>query len=392
MDVIGDLLRVGLLTQIGDYEDRVTMLRSGSTSLATRFGSDLRPLVREALVAGVDETTPVDSETMKAADEALLAAWATCRNVFPEPPAEILRAMLVGAVAMAAEDNSDVLTAGWYSLRSAVELLPSSRWAGPLSALAAMWDDIVWDHVAAAWSPVSASSKVRMPAVPKVEEDRIAVESTARNQAQTFVDAGNYNQFASVMQASYVDHVNSLLSAAELLAATAQKRSVEALRSFAGELGTKLRDALVTHERSIDSMRLRSDLIWWQQAAFSPSKRVGYSTLNPVEAVIVTAIDLHKLMPPVAPLAAEHMLSELVSQATGNAEVTLEELSTADAVGLLPEVQASTLPTLLEAVIAGNETPLVARDHEFKAGRLAVLLFRELQAMRLTRAAGPDGS
>jgi hypothetical protein len=281
-----------------------------------------------------------------------------------------------------------VLAASWYSLRSAVELLPSSRWAEPLSALVATWDDIVWERVAAAWSPVSASSKVRMPAVASFDDDRIGVKSSARDQAKTFVEAGNYNQFAQAMQASYIDHVNSLLSASEVLAASAHRRSVETLRSFAGDLGTKLRDALVMHERSIDSMRLRSDLIWWRQTGFSPRKRVGYSTLSPVEACLVSAIDLHELMPPVAPLAAEHLLSELVSQATGNPELTLADLSSADAAeGLLPEVDTHTPPLLLDAVNAGHQTPLLTRDHRMKAGRLAVLLFRELQAARLTRRA-----
>lgn len=386
MDIIGDLLRAGLLTQIGDHEDRVEMVRSAAASLAEQFGADLRPSVPDALVAGIDEETAVRSEIMKAADEALLASWTTCRNVFPEPPAEILRAMLVGAVATAAEKDSEVLAAGWYSLRSAVELLPTSRWAEPLSTLVRTWDDIVWETVAAAWSPVSASSKVRMPAVASFDDDRIAVESNARDQAKTFVEAGNYNQFAQAMQGSYVDHVNSLLTASEILAASAHRRSVEALRSFSGDLGTKLRDALVTHERAIDSMRLRSDLIWWRQTGFSPRRRVGYSTLSPAETCLIAAIDLHELMPPVAPLAAEHLLSELVSQATGDAKLSLAELSSADAAeGLLPGVGAHTPPLLLDAVSGGHKTPLLARDHKMKGGRLTVLLFRELQAARLTR-------
>lgn len=385
MDVVGDLLRAGLLTQIGDNEDRVTMLGLATASLAERFGSDLRPLVPNALVAGVDETTSIRGEVMKAADEALLANWTTFRNVFPEPPAEILRAMLVGAVTTAAEKNSEVLTAGWYALRSALELLPTSRWSEPLSAVAATWDDTVWESVAAAWSPVHTSSNVRMPSVAKFEDDRIGVKSTAREQAQTFVDAGNYNQFTQAMQPMYVNHVNSLLSASEVLAATAHKRSVESLHSFAGDLGSKLRGALAMQERAIESMRLRSDLMWWQQTGFSPSKRVGYSTLRPVEAVLVAAVDLHELMPPLAPLAAEHLLSEFISKATDNLKLTLDELSAADAVGQLPEIEASAPAMMLDAVIAGNKTPLLARDHKLGAGRLAVLLFRELQAARLTR-------
>jgi hypothetical protein len=153
-----------------------------------------------------------------------------------------------------------------------------------------------------------------MPAVPKFEGDKIVVKSTARDQAQAFVDAGNYNQFASEMQSSYVNHFNNVLAASEFLAAESHRRSVEALKSFSTDLGNKLRETLVAQERSIESMRLRGDLLWWQQTAFSPSRRVGYSEMEPVEVPLIAALDLHLLMPNVAPVAAEHMLSELVSK------------------------------------------------------------------------------
>ncbi len=291
--------------------------------------------------------------------------------------------MLVGAAAVAAEKDDDVLAAGWYTLRSALELFPVSRWAEPLTSLVLSWDDLIWKKVAAAWSPVSAASNVRMPAVPKFDADRIAIKSPARAQAQAFVEEGNYSQFATVMQQSYVEHVDHLLSASEMLAAASHKRSVESLRSFASDLGTKLRDTLTIQERSIDSMRLRSDLLWWRQTGFSPTKRVGYSTLGPAEVTLVAAVDLHKLMPPVAPLAAEHLLFELVSQATNDSKLTLDELSGADAVSLLSEVEAPT-QSLLGSVVAKNEVSLLKRDQQTGAGRLAVLLFRELQAMRLS--------
>jgi GTPase-associated system helical domain len=113
VDVIGELLRAGLLTQIGEAEDRVEFVRAASASLADRLGSDLRPLVPHALVAGIDGSGLGDVEAMVAADEALSAEWSTYRNAFTEPPAEILRAMLVAAVASAAEKDADLRAAGW---------------------------------------------------------------------------------------------------------------------------------------------------------------------------------------------------------------------------------------------------------------------------------------
>lgn len=158
-----------------------------------RLGSDLRPLVPHTLMAGVDEAGLGDSEPMVAADEALSAKWSTYRNAFTEPPAEILRAMLVAAVASTAEKHADLLAAGWYTLRTAIDFLPASRWRAPLTELVKSWDDAVWEGVESSWSPAAASSTLRMPAVPKFEGEKIGVKSTARDQAKAFVDAGNYN-------------------------------------------------------------------------------------------------------------------------------------------------------------------------------------------------------
>lgn len=390
MDVIGDLLRAGLLTQIGEGEDRVEMVRSATVSLARQFTLDLRTSLPHALVAGVDEATPVTAAPMVAADAALLDEWSTYRNVFPEPPAEVLRAMLVGAVAQAAEQDFSLLAAGWYTLRTALETLPVSRWQAPLNALASLWDDAAWRKVTESWSPIPASSTVRMPSIENYEEQRIPVKSDARTKAQEFQDAANFQQFASALQSSYAEHVDTMLEASEFLAALAYKKSNEALRAFASDLGTKLRHSLAVHETAIESMRLRSDLLWWRETSFSPTRRVGYSELSAAEAAVVAALDLHLLMPAVAPLAAEHMLSELVAKACDSAVVTLSELS-AVSIDAMPESPGLSPSLVLDAVQGGEATPLLGADAKVDTGRAAVLLFRDLQARRLS-VASSEGS
>jgi hypothetical protein len=366
MDVIGQLLRAGLLTQIGESEDRVRFVRAASAALADRLGSELRPLVPHALMAGVDESSSGSVEPLIAADKALSAEWSTYRNAFTEPPVEILRAMLVAAVSSAAEKDSDLLAAGWYALRSAIDFMPVSRWQAPLTELVESWDNAVWASVESSWSPVDVSSTLRMPAVSKFEEEKLGVKSNARTQAQTLAGAANWQVFAQQMQETYVDHVNSLLAASEFLAAQ-------------------------SHRRSVESMRLRGDLLWWQQTSFSPSRRVGYSELEAVEVPLVAALDLHLLMPKIAPLAAEHMLSELVSRTTNDPKMTIEELAGAAVAGL-PGGAGHAPASVLDAIQSTVETPLMTRDYKVNARRFAVLAFRDLQARRLARGGGSGES
>lgn len=141
---------------------------------------------------------------------------------------------------------------------------------------------------------------------------------------------------------------------------------------------------LLAQERSIESMRLRGDLLWWQQTAFSPSRRVGYSEMDAIEVPLVAALDLHLLMPKIAPLAAEHMLSELVSQTTNDPKVTIDDLAGAAVEGL-PEGSGHAPASVLDAIQSTVETPLMPRDYKVSARRVAVLAFRDLQARRLAR-------
>lgn len=230
-----------------------------------------------------------------------------------------------------------------------------------------------------------------MPAVSKFDDNRITVptSATAREEAASFVASGNWNTFAQTMMAGYANHVESIVSASEVAAATALRQSNEDLRTFAGELGKKLREILAAQENAIESTRLRGELLWWQRTAFSPTRRVGYSDLELAEVPVVAAYDLHLLMPEVAPLAAEHLLSGVVAKASGNGKVSIDDLS--GAADSLPAGSGHTPTLVLDAAQSDARTQLLTRSKEMKAGRAAVLLFRDLQARRLS-GTGTDGS
>lgn len=391
MDLIGELLHRRLLTEIGEGEERLAMVRDAARALSQRFKGDLRSLVPHAVVAAIDENCGAETDPLAEAYEELAAQWETVRNAFDGPPLSLLRAITLAAVATAAEDDSNILTAGWYSLRTALEELPAGSWAEPLGDLLKTWDDAAWESVRASWSPVSVSSKVTMPAVSKVDDDRITTPTgaTARENAATFVASNNWQHFAIAMMPEYPAHVEALVSASEVAAAKAVRQSNEDLRTFAGELGKKLREILAAQENAIESTRLRGELLWWERTAFSPTRRIGYSDLQPAEVPVVAAYDLHLLMPEVAPLAAEHLLSGVVATATGGAKVSIEDLS--GAADSLPAGSRHTPTLVLDAAQSDAETQLLARSNDMTAGRAAVLLFRDLQARRLS-GTGTDRS
>lgn len=385
MDLIGELLHRRLLTEIGEGEERLTMVRDATLALSKRFKGDLRSLVPHAVVAAVDEQCGAEEEPLTQAYDELATQWETVRNAFDGPPLSLLRAITLAAVATAAEDDPKVLAAGWYSLRTGLEELPAGSWAEPLGDLAKAWDDTVWESIETSWSPMSVSSKVTMPSVSKFEGDRITMPTAAaaREQAASFGSSGNWQYFAQAMMPDYPAHVEALVSTSEMTAANALRRANEDLRAFAGELGKKLREILAAQENAIESTRLRGELLWWQRTAFSPTRRVGYSDLKATEVPVVAAYDLHLLMPEVAPLAAEYLLSRVAAKASGNMKVSIEDLSAA--AEIIPRGGGHTPTLVLDAAQSKEKTtPLLGRTKSVKTGRAAVLVFRELQARRLS--------
>lgn len=385
MDLIGELLHASLLTEIGDQEDRVTRVREAAAALATNLSSDLLMHVPSAIISAVDEATPVSATMMRLADQSLTAQWETFHNAFPEVPAEILRAILLSAVTTAATAAPQIKSAGWYVLRSVTERLGTARWTTVVSRLAAEWNDAASATIEAMWSPPSPATTVRMPSIAKFEEKTIPLRnSTARKEAARIEEVGgNYTTFASELQSTYTQQIESLVGASEILAATAHQRSIEAVRTFAHELGGRLRDTLAAQEAVVESIRLRSELLWWYQTRFSPIMQVPYAELDAHDLPIVAAADLHQLMSKVAPLAAEHILSEVVSTLTSEEEITLEDLASSAAAERLPTAASTSPGTVLAAVRAAARSPLLAPGTKLEPAAAAVLLFRDLQTLRL---------
>lgn len=348
MDLIGELLRSSLLKELGDDKDRVGYVRGAAKDLAAEFSGKSRAVVPHAILAGIDEATPASVASLVAAEHALLGRWETYFNAFPGKPVEIIRAVTLAAVADVVASDRLLRYAAWYSMRNAVECVPAGRWIGPISHLVESWDNALSIDIAAIWSPTQkASSKLRMPTIPRADQ---------------------------------------ITDPAGAIAQEAHKHSNAQLREYSSALGTRLRETLAAHEQTIEAVRLQSALLWWHQTAFSSRLRCGYDELSHADVVIAAAVDLHDVVPEIAPLAVEHLLANLVHNVTCAADVTIVALSRAGEAQTLPDPAAVGPATLIDAVRGEATTPLAQRDQAIPAGRAAILLFRDLQARRLASA------
>jgi len=390
VDVVGELLRSSLLTELGDDQERVDRVRAAVAAMATDLASRNRPLVPSMVIAALDERTTVDTTILDDAANYLLEVWETFRIAFAAPPVEILRAVAFAALVEAAEKDEAVMQAAWYTARTAVELVPAGRWAVTVAAAIDGWRAPVESAITARWVPVAASASLRMPGLQPTADRTIKVNTDLRDRAAKVTESGNWQTFSQQLMGQFEQIVSDLIVVSESLAAESQGRAVSDVKEFASALGSKLRETIGAQEQAVEAIELRSALLWWRQSRFSERLSLRYDELaGPADIAIAAAYDLHLMVPPLAPISVEHLLADLVaSVADGPAKIRLLDLVPSAEMAVLPDSPDGATPATLVDALArpGTTTPLLAEKTEITPARAAVLLFRDLQARRLAVA------
>lgn len=388
MDVITELLRASLLSDLGDDEERVRRVRDAASLFGSQLAGESVALLPNAVLAAFDENTPPDSMILEAAAAALLDCWETFRNAFAGPPAELLRAVTLAGVVTAADRDAAILNAARYTLRNVVERVQTGRWSGQAQALLATWEQVTRGDIGAIWAPSPAEAVFKMPSISDLDPISFTNSGLVAKVKEIADNGGNYQTFHQNLQPELTGIVDSLISLSNTTGTEAQQQVIAHLRKFAASLGSAVRASLAAQDRGVAAARLRVDLLWWRQTGYSDGADRLYSELSgPAEIAVAAASDLHRLVADIAPRAVEHLLADLVATTAGaDAAVDVAALTAASSVVTLPNgSDADTSPRLLvEAMATGDSTPLLADGQQAEAARVAVLLFRELQARRLT--------
>jgi hypothetical protein len=383
-DLIGELLRANLLQQVGDDEIRVGRLRAASRAAAEGFAA-LPSRLPSALLSAVDGNG-ADSPMLRWAHDVLLNEWETLENAFADRPVELFRAVLLDASASAFTRDPNVLAAGWYTLRSAMEQAPIGRWEPVLRRLLQEWDDDAGARAEQAWlllepQPIASAEPEVAPqneeTTPEAESEG-EPEAAAEAETPETPEAGlspARKRAAQIAELAAGYAGNAAQQLAQQITELVDELIVESVR--AAERAT------ATVSAQLRTMSLKTELLWWQAAGHSVRRRCRYSELSPARAAIAAALDLHHLVDPLSPVSVEHILHDTVADAVDDT-VTLAALAGCDWASDLSGIGTPAGGTLLAAVLKGRPpTPLFEPDAELPAARAAVLLFRDLQAARL---------
>ena len=384
-DIIGQLLRAGLLANLGEDQERADRLRDASKHLRDGFLSDARADIPSALLAAVNEDGPSDVSVLRMARTAIADKWEMFENAYVQQDASsILRAVTLDAVVAATEADPQVAAAVWYTLRDVAQVVSAGRWARPVTGIRNALDTRVSQRINETWAPTARGSSLRMPSVPaagKTEPMKVAGLAKFR----TAIEQDGIEQAVSE---NLSDLLESLLKAVTQHTQGADAAETERLKNVVQTLGERLRDVLVVHESLLTAVARRDTLLWWRLGGRSNRLGTRYREApDTATAVVAAAFDLHDRVSDVAPEAVEHLLIDVLDEAGFSEEqVTIVAMAAAcRQLQLTTPINASP-PLLVVDVVVGGRDPsglVRALQGPMPAPAAATALFRDLQIRRL---------
>ena len=384
-DIIGQLLRAGLLANLGEDQERADRLRAASKHLRDGFLSDARAEIPSALLAAVDEDGPSDVPVLRAARAAIVDKWEMFENAFvQQDPSSIVRAVTLDAVVAATEADPQVAAAVWYTLRDVAHVVSAGRWARPITDFRNDLDARVSQRINETWAPPARGSSLRMPSVSAVGKTEL-VKVAGLAEFRTAIEQYGVEQAVSE---NLTDLLESLLTAVTQHTQGADAAETERLKNVMHTLGERLRDVLAAHESLLMAVARRDILLWWRLGG--RSNRLGtryHEAPDTATAVVAAAFDLHDRASDVAPEAVEHLLIDVLDEAgLSNEQVTIGDMAAAcGQLQLTTPIDASA-PLLVVDVVVGGRDPnelVRALQGPMPAPAAATALFRDLQIRRL---------
>ena len=341
-DVLLRLLRAGLLHDLEDDDQRRSRVEAAAGRVGEWLLTDGRPSLPAALLRSLDESSNRnDDPAVRYADECLLDEWSSYRNVFPDMPMDLLRAIVLQAIVNAVASAPDLEIAAWYLLRTARDLEVSvGRWDAVLTAMCSKIDESVTARLGSQWLPSPDATKLRMPPIKEPEQ--------------------------------VVDHHDEL-------------------KSFSKDLGVELRRQLEAQRSLTKAAQLREALMWWSLSGYSDLLQGHYADIDsPADRAIAAAVDVRAIVPRAAPVAVEHLMARVVrSNHAEAASITFDDMASAwqrvaPEFGCNTELGVEVAGLVASATSSGDPArSALAVPEVLTPSSAATLVFRDLQVIRL---------
>ena len=382
-DVLLKFLKKRLINVGGD-DDKLEHLRQTAADLAGILEETPTKACPFALVAFDPHVTTTDPTVIEVED-ALRKRWQTYVNTFFDTPVTVFRAMLLDALISACGRNDKVAAAFVASARNVlpfmevgdeqelwadivadieekVEERSEREWATPgsISVPDIKFKPSATDEIRIASKGVNTASlvqKLMAAAGPHFNSPDQGQVETQGNPQWPQNDPGTWN---------YEFGRRTAKTVGDAITRAVKGLSVEGVDfpAFTQEMTTVISDHLTTALQAVSTaaagLQRRTNLLWWKEALFSPSVRISYRELSPVDAAVLMAFDMHQQIPTFSPASVAAFLRETV--------VALPTLDQEETVSIRELVEKTR-----DAAILSNIRAEAANLVSAPAGRCSVL-------------------
>ena len=334
-DVLLKFLRKGLINVGGD-DDKLGHLRQTAvdlTDILERTPAKTCPFALAAFDPDVPTTDPVIIEV----GDALRKRWETYVNTFADIPVMVFRAMLLDALIRACEKNDTVAAAFVASARNVLPFMEVGEeqeiWVGIVSEIERKVEQcsekewltpasislpkIEFESVSEVEirigsqkiNPKTLKPKFEAAAGPHSRDPNGEVRDTEGNQHWPQDNSPQWAfQFGTLTAEAVGEAINATIGSLSIEGANFPEFSQGITKAISEHLDTAVQ-AVTTASAGLQR---RTNLLWWKEALFSPSARMGYREMPAYNAAVLMAFDMHGHIPTFSPASVAAFLRETV--------------------------------------------------------------------------------
>jgi len=407
------------LVDVGGDDAKLGKLQSTSAAVALVLKKAPSKVPNYSLIA-FDDKAPNDDPVIVEVLDALKALWPTYVNTFASTPIAVLRAIILDAIVEAARED-DRVAVGFSA--SARNILPFMETGNERS----IWVDVVNEIEAAVdsraeqeWATPSniEVGQLQIGSLPPIKIANLAVVVKRDSLKQKLTTAaqgnGTYPQnnptvWAQNFGNSFADAISDILDEISTNAKIAPVNLTAPLEQLATSVSSYMVQSMQAFSGATAGLQRRTNLIWWKQALFSPSKQKSYRAFPISIASALMALDLYQQIPMFSPASVSAFLEEAVrslppSPGTGQRllKEVLKEACESSTLDVVRSEAAKLFPnpvgrSPILALIAHPETFSGLKDDDLRRiigvpldvrvgdAQWASWLFRDLQAGRSTK-------
>ncbi|AOK51253.1 GTPase-associated system all-helical protein GASH [Burkholderia stagnalis] len=336
MSILQKLLNLGLV-DIGSEDSRFEKMQSASSGLVVKFKEDPGLLVPATLIA-LDEDMDENDPLFDLVEGIVAAEWKTLRNTHVNRPRELLRSIIIDAIAESLESGAETAAVVWNTAASPLRYRQVrlgkavSVVEGLLRKASEMAEREAVVRAGFATIETKKRGKKKQPSLDAVQFSISANISDGDVLADVARAAGpqhpnvpsletpnpHWSNQAGAWSHEFANRMATALSKAinlgnERIAAALGKVLTQSLGEFDKQLTEQFRDIEQLQTEMMqahESSRMRLDVLWWAEALYSPLLEESYRGLDTSVAAVAAAIDLSNIVPPLSPASVAYVLDE----------------------------------------------------------------------------------